>query len=79
MRDVIGLIGFVLFLQGISGAIDHLAVQPFMGILLNLFNREVIPRVELLADHAVLANLSLAVLGVLGMIASDWGQPSERR
>jgi hypothetical protein len=40
MRDVIGLIGFVLFLQGISGAIDHLAVQPFMGIL---FNREVIP------------------------------------
>jgi hypothetical protein len=50
-----------------------------MGILLNLFNREVIPRVELLADHAVLANLSLAVLGVLVMIASDWGQPSESR
>jgi hypothetical protein len=38
-----------------------------------------VARVELLADHAVLANLSLAVLGVLVMIASDWGQPSESR
>ena len=52
MRNSIQLVGFVMVLQGISGAIDHLAVQPFMGILLNLFNRVVIPRVDLLADHA---------------------------
>ena len=78
MRNVIGLTGLVLLLQGVSGAIDHLAVQPFMS-LLNLFNRVVIPRVELLADHALLANLSLAALGALVMVAADWGQPSGSR
>jgi hypothetical protein len=79
MRNVIGLTGLVLLLQGVSGAIDHLAVQPFMSILLNLFNWVVIPRVELLADHALLANLSLAALGALVMVAADWGQPSGSR
>jgi hypothetical protein len=43
MRDSIQLVGFVMTLQGISGAIDHLAVQPFMSLLLNFFNRVVIP------------------------------------
>ena len=45
MRNAIQVVGFVMVLQGVSGAIDHLAVQPFMSILLNLFNRVVIPRV----------------------------------
>jgi uncharacterized membrane protein YbaN (DUF454 family) len=76
MRNALQLVGFVMVLQGISGAIDHLAVQPFMGILLNLFNRVVIPRVDLLADHALFANLSLAVLGVLVMVAAERVQPS---
>lgn len=71
MRDAIELVGFILVLMGISGAIDHLAVQPFMGLLLNLFNRVVIPRVDLLADHALLANLALALLGVVVMVAAD--------
>ena len=74
MRNSIQLVGFVMVLQGISGAIDHLAVQPFMGILLNLFNRVVIPRVDLLADYALFANLAL--LGLVVMTAADRPQPS---
>jgi hypothetical protein len=45
-----------------------------MGILLNLFNRVVIPRVDLLADHALFANLAL--LGLVVMVAADRPQPS---
>ena len=76
MRNAIQVVGFVMVLQGVSGAIDHLAVQPFMSILLNLFNRVVIPRVDLLADHALLANLALALLGLVVMAAADRPQPS---
>lgn len=76
MRNALQLAGLVMVLQGVSGAIDHLAVQPFMGILLNLFNRVVIPRVDLLADHALFANLALAVLGLVVMAAADRPQPS---
>jgi hypothetical protein len=76
MRNAMQLVGFILVLEGISGAIDHLAVQPFMGILLNLFNRVVIPRVDVLADHALVANLSLAALGVLVLVAAERAQPA---
>jgi hypothetical protein len=76
MRDAIQLVGFIMTLQGISGAIDHLAVQPFMGMLLNFFNRVVIPRVDVLAGHALIANMALAVLGVVVMAAGDRSQPS---
>jgi hypothetical protein len=76
MRDSLQLIGFVMVLQGVSGAIDHLAVQPFMGLLLNFFNRVVLPRVDLLADHALAANLALAVLGVVLMAVAERNQPS---
>jgi hypothetical protein len=47
-----------------------------MGILLNLFNRVVIPRVDLLADHALFANLGLALLGLVVMAAAERPQPS---
>jgi hypothetical protein len=76
MRNAIQVVGFVMVLQGVSGAIDHLAVQPFMSILLNLFNRVVIPRVDLLADHALFANLALALLGLVVMAVADRPQPS---
>jgi hypothetical protein len=76
MRDVIQLVGFIMTLQGISGAVDHLAVQPFMSLLLNFYNRVVIPRVDVLADHTLVANLALAVLGVVVMAAGDRRQPS---
>jgi hypothetical protein len=70
MRNALQLTGFIMVLQGISGAIDHLVVQPFMSPLLNLFNRVVIPRVEVLADHA------LAVVGVVVLVAAERVQPS---
>jgi hypothetical protein len=76
MRNSIRLVGFVMVLQGISGPSTHLAVQPFMGIPLNLFHRVVIPRVDLLADHALFANLALALLGLVVMAAADRPQPS---
>ena len=76
MRNAMQLVGCIMVLEGISGAIDHLAVQPFMGILLNLFNRVVIPRVDVLADHALVANLSLAALGMLVLVAAERAQPA---
>ena len=76
MRNVIQLLGVVLFLQGVSGAIDHLAVQPFMGLFLNMFNRVVIPRVDLLTGYELFANLTLAVLGAVLVVAAERTRPS---
>ena len=76
MRNVIQLLGVVLFLQGVSGAIDHLAVQPFMGLFLNLFNRVVIPRVGFLTGYELFANLTLAVLGAVLVVAAERTRPS---
>jgi hypothetical protein len=77
MGNAIQITGLILALQGVSGAIDHLAVQPFMGLVLNFFNRVVIPRVDLLADHALLTNLALAALGVTLIAVGEWvGQSS---
>ena len=76
MRSSIQLLGFVLALQGISGAIDHLAVQPFLGLFLNLFNRVVIPRAGFLSGYELLANLTLAALGLALVLLTDRAQPS---
>jgi hypothetical protein len=76
MRNAIQLLGVVLFLQGVSGAIDHLAVQPFMGLFLNLFNRVVIPRVGFLTGYELFANLTLAVLGAALVVAAERAAPS---
>jgi hypothetical protein len=71
MRKAIQLVGLFLALQGISGAIDHLAVQPFLGIVLNFFNRVVIPHIDLLAGYELFANLALAALGLILVIAAE--------
>jgi hypothetical protein len=76
MRNAIQLLGIILVLQGVSGAIDHLAVQPFFGPLLNFFNRFILPRVDALAGYELLANLGLAALGAMVVIAAGWRQPS---
>ncbi|RBQ14466.1 hypothetical protein DP939_40585 [Spongiactinospora rosea] len=60
----------MLTLQGISGAIDHLAVQPIMGIFLNVFNRLVIPRLEFLTGYELYANLTLALFGIAVFVAA---------
>jgi hypothetical protein len=76
MRNALQLTGLVLVLQGVSGAIDHLAVQPFFGVLLNFFNRFVLPRIDALAGYELLANLGLAALGLVVLTAASWGEAS---
>ncbi|WP_285706350.1 hypothetical protein [Microtetraspora sp. NBRC 16547] len=71
MRHTIQLVGLYFVASGISGTIDHLAVQPVFGAVLNFFNRVVIPRVDVLTGYEVYANLSLAVLGGVLIIAAD--------
>ncbi|MFC4061162.1 hypothetical protein ACFOWE_22915 [Planomonospora corallina] len=75
MRKVIQLLGVVMVLSGVSGAIDHVAVQPFIGVL-NLFNRLVAERVELFEGYEVFTNLSLAVLGAVLIAAARLTDPS---
>jgi hypothetical protein len=76
MRKPVQLLGIVMLLQGVSGTIDHLAVQPFMGLFLNFFNRFVIPRVDVLAGYELFANLTLAVLGIVVTVAAERIEPS---
>ena len=76
MRESLQLLGLVMVLQGVSGAIDHLAVQPFFSLFLNLFNRVVIRRVDFLSGYELLANLALAALGFAVLVLTDRPQPS---
>lgn len=76
MRKLIQTVGAVLVLSGISGVIDHLAVQPIFGFL-NFFNRFVIPRVEFLQGYEIYANLSLAVFGVVLLLAAGRAEAAE--
>ncbi|WP_202638714.1 hypothetical protein [Bailinhaonella thermotolerans] len=69
MRKAIQFLGLVLVLQGVSGAIDHVAVQPFMGVVLNFFNRVVIPRLDFLTGYELYANLILAAFGAVVVAA----------
>jgi hypothetical protein len=75
MRKAIGFLGIFLVLAGISGTLDHLFVQPFMGVVLNAFNRWVVPNVEFLAGRPVFANLALAALGAALAIAAYRSPP----
>ena len=73
MRQAAAGTGFVLMVMGISGVIDHLAVQPVMGGLLNLFHRQVFERVDALDGYELVANLGVAVLGLVVMVLADRG------
>ncbi|MEN3536670.1 hypothetical protein AAH991_16265 [Microbispora sp. ZYX-F-249] len=70
MRNVIRLAGAFLVAAGISGIIDHLAVQPFWGAILNVFNRQVIPRLDFLTGYEIYANLFVAVVGAVVLAAA---------
>ncbi|OUC88288.1 hypothetical protein [Streptosporangium minutum] len=76
MRKIIRLLGIVMVLQGVSGAIDQVAVQPFLGIFLNFFNRVILPRLDFLTGYEIFANLTLAALGAVLAIAAERLQPS---
>jgi hypothetical protein len=75
MRKAIQALGFVLTLMGISGAIDHLTVQPIFGFL-NLFNRVVLPRLDFLDGYELFANLLLAAIGVALLMLTDAEEPA---
>ncbi|WP_182881145.1 MULTISPECIES: hypothetical protein [unclassified Microbispora] len=70
MRKVIQLAGAFLVAVGVSGTIDRLAVQPFNGAILNVFNRQVIPRLAFLTGYEVYANLLVAVAGAVVFAAA---------
>ncbi|MBG0832091.1 hypothetical protein HS041_30770 [Planomonospora sp. ID67723] len=76
MRKLIQLAGIVMAVQGISGAVDRMIVQPFFGPILNFFNRVIVNRLDFLAGYELFANLSLAVLGVAVVIAADRTRPA---
>jgi hypothetical protein len=77
MRKAVQLVGLYLLAAGISGTIDHLAFQPFFGVFLNAFNRFVIPRLDFLTGYEVFANLTVAAIGgVLVIAAERMGRPS---
>jgi hypothetical protein len=70
MRHTVQLVGVVMVLQGVSGAIDHVARQPIFGIFLNVYNRLVVQRLDFLAGYELYANLILAILGVVVIVAA---------
>jgi hypothetical protein len=74
MRESIRLLGIVMILQGLSGAVDHLAAQPFFGLFLNFFNRVILPRLDFLTGYELFANLILAILGGAVVLASFQGR-----
>ena len=67
MRKVVEFVGFVLLAMGVSGTIDHLAVQPVLGFL-NVLNRWLFPKV--VPGYELYANLSVAVLGLVVLVAA---------
>lgn len=73
MRSTLQGVGAYLVLAGVSGTVDHLWTQPVLGLFLNWFNRFVVPGVEILAEHAVVANLGLAALGAVLLAAATVG------
>ncbi|RKS07249.1 hypothetical protein DFP74_2913 [Nocardiopsis sp. Huas11] len=79
MRKILQGLGLLVFLIGVSGAIDHLWYQPFFGIVLNSFNRFVVPNVALLQEYALFANLAVAVLGGALILAMEALAPERRR
>jgi hypothetical protein len=72
MRKVMEAVGVVLLAVGVSGTIDHLAVQPVLGFL-NVLNRVVFPKV--VPGYELYANLTVAALGVAVMVAASRVRP----
>lgn len=69
MPSILRLLGLLLLAVGISGTIDRLAYQPIFGFL-NVVNRFVIPQFPVLTGREVFANLVVAALGGVLIIAT---------
>lgn len=68
MRKVMEAVGFVLLVVGVSGTIDHIAVQPVFAFL-NVLNRVVFPKV--VPGYELYANLTVAALGLAVLVAAS--------
>jgi hypothetical protein len=64
--------------MGVSGAVDHLWSQPILGVVLNAFDRLVVQNIAVAQENALLANLGLAVGGVVLVVAMEAMSPSRR-
>ncbi|MFF4417584.1 hypothetical protein ACFYY8_34090 [Streptosporangium sp. NPDC001559] len=73
MRELIRILGLFFLLEGVSGAIDRVAVQPFMNFFLNFFDRVIVGRLDFLTGYELFANLALAALGGLMLAATRSG------
>ena len=79
MRKLLQGLGSLVFLVGVSGAIDHLWTQPVLGIVLNSFNRLVVQNVAPLQENALFVNLGFAACGAVLVLAMEALSPSRRR
>jgi hypothetical protein len=75
MRKFVELAGFLLLVMGVSGTIDHLAVQPILGFL-NVLSRFVFPKV--VPGYELYANLTVAALGLALLVAAVRSRPAGR-
>jgi hypothetical protein len=73
MRKAVEFLAVVLLALGVSGTIDHLAVQPFLGFL-NVLNRWLFP--EVVPGYELYANLAVALLGLVLLLAAARTRPS---
>ena len=67
MRKVVEFLGVLLLAMGVSGTIDHLAVQPVLGFL-NVLNRWLFPKI--VPGYELYANLIVALLGLVLLVAA---------
>lgn len=64
MRKASQLLGMVMVLQGVGGAVDQLGVRLWGGLFLA-------KHLEFLAGYEIFANVVLAVVGVVVVVAAD--------
>ncbi|TWF77143.1 hypothetical protein FHX44_113048 [Pseudonocardia hierapolitana] len=71
MRSALQFAGVVLLAVGVSGTVDRLlGHQPIFGFL-NVVNRLLIPTVDGLRGYELYANLSVAVAGIVAVLAAS--------
>lgn len=68
MKWLVGTLGLLIVLVGVSGFLDHLAAQPLFGTVLNALNREVFEPYA--PASAALLNVAVATIGAAISVAA---------
>jgi hypothetical protein len=71
MIKVVQFLGFIMILQGITGAIAIAIDKPDFGVFFNFFNRHIVSRVGFLNGYELIADLVIAVLGVAVILVAE--------